>query len=237
MPISRRILLGVGGAAVVAVGGIAAWRLLWRTTLTPQLPPPPALAPPPAPTVPAAPSGDQRMTERAIGNPDAPVSAIEFFSLTCSHCAAFARDSMPQIKSQLIDTGKLRLVFGDFPLDQVALTASVVARSLPPERYWPFCEALFASQDRWAFARGVNSTDELAKMAALAGLSREAFDTAIADQALRDWILKQQDQASKTFQVDSTPTFIFNGPAEKNHREAGARPYDDFARLVAAAAG
>jgi protein-disulfide isomerase len=222
---------------VVAVGGFAAWRLLTRTPPMQQLPPPPAPAPQAAATAPAAPSGDQRMTERAIGNPDAPVTVIEFSSLTCPHCAAFARDTMPQVQSQLIDTGKLRMVFGDFPLDQVALTASMVARSLPPERYWPFCEALFASQDRWAFARGVNSTDELAKMAALAGMSRDAFNTAIADQALRDWILKQQDQASKVYQVDSTPTFIFNGPAEKNHREAGARPYDDFAKLVAAAAG
>jgi protein-disulfide isomerase len=240
MPISRRYLLGVGRAAVVAVGGIAAWRLLMGTAATQQLPPPaPALQA--AATAPAAPpaaqAGDQRMTERAIGKPDAPVTVIEFSSLTCPHCAAFARDTMPQIKSQLIDTGKLRMVFGDFPLDQVALTAAMVARSLPPERYEPFCAALFASQDRWAFARGVNSTDELAKMAALAGLSRDAFNTAIADQPLRDWILKQQDEAGKTYQVDSTPTFIFNGPAEKNHREAGARPYDDFARLVAAAAG
>jgi protein-disulfide isomerase len=237
MPVSRRILLGVGTTAVVAVGGVAGWRLLSGTAATQQMPPPVAPAPQAAPAAAAAPSGDQRMTERAIGKPDAPVAAIEFFSLTCPHCAAFARDTLPQVHSQLVDTGKLRLVFGDFPLDQVALTAAMVARSLPPERYEPFCAALLASQDRWAFARGVNSTDELAKMAALAGLSREAFNTAIADTELRNWILKQQDQASKIYQVDSTPTFIFNGPAQKNHREAGARPYDDFARLVAAAAG
>jgi protein-disulfide isomerase len=209
-----------------------------------QLPPPAPSAPPAqvapapvAPVAPAAPAADQRMTERSIGKPDAPVTATEFFSLTCPHCAAFARETMPQVQSQLIDSGKLRMVFGDFPLDQVALTAAMVARSLPPERYWPFCEALFASQDRWAFARGVNSTEELAKMAALAGLSRDAFNAAIADTALRDWILKRQDEASKLYQVDSTPTFIFNGPAEKGHHEAGDRSYDDFAKLVAAAAG
>jgi protein-disulfide isomerase len=210
-----------------------------------QLPPPPApttpTAPPaqvaPAPVTPAAPAGDQTMTERSDGKPDAPVTVTEYFSLTCPHCAAFARETMPQVQSQLIDTGKLRWVFGDFPLDQVALTASMVARSLPPDRYWPFCEALFASQDRWAFARGVDSTEELAKMAALAGLSREAFEAAINNKALRDWILKRQDEASKLYQVDSTPTFIFDGPAEKNHRESGERSYDDFAKLVAAAAG
>jgi len=205
-----------------------------RPASTQQLPPPA----PAEPTAAAAtPASGQLTTERALGKPDAAVSAIEFFSLTCPHCAAFARETMPQVQTDLIDTGKLRMVFGDYPLDQVALTAAMVARSLPPERYWPFCEALFASQDRWAFARGVNSTDELAKMAALAGLSREAFDAAIGNQTLRDWILKQQDDAGKTYQVDSTPTFIFNGSAQKNHRESGSRPYDDFAKLVAAAAG
>ena len=81
----------------------------------------------------------------------------EFFSLTCTHCAAFARETMPQVKKDLIDTGKVRWVFHDFPLDQVALTAAMVARYLPPDRYEPFINALFASQDRWAFARGVNT--------------------------------------------------------------------------------
>ena len=236
MPISRRILLGVGSTAVIVVGGVTAGRLLLGTAATQQMPP--AAAPGAAPASPtAAPAGDQRMAERSIGKADAPVSVLEFFSLTCPHCAAFARQTMPQVQTDLIDTGKLRMVFGDFPLDQVALTAAMIARSLPPDRYWPFCEALFASQDRWAFARGVNSTDELAKMAALAGMPREAFDAAIADKDLRDWILKQQDEAGKIYQVDSTPTFIFNGPAQKNHHESGDKPYDDFAKLVAAAAG
>ena len=80
------------------------------------------------------------------------------------------------MKKNLIDTGKVRYIFRDFPLDQVALTAAMVARALPPERYEPFILALFASQDRWAFARGVNSTEELAKMAALAGMPRDVFD-------------------------------------------------------------
>jgi len=238
MPVSRRILLGVGSTAIIAVGGVTALRVMSQSAPAQPAPAPQMAQNTAAPTAPAAaPAGSQLMTERALGKPDAPVSTIEFFSLTCPHCAAFARETMPQIQSDLIDTGKLRWVFGDYPLDQVALTAAMVARSLPPERYWPFCEALFASQDRWAFARGVNSTDELAKMAALAGLSRDAFDAAIGNKELRDWILKQQDESTKLYQVDATPTFIFNGPAQKNHRESGGRPYDEFAKLVAAAAG
>ena len=235
MPVSRRVLVGAGGIAVVAVGGALAWRLAGHNEVLAQSAPPPP-APAAAPAAPAS-GADQRFTERAIGKPDAPVSVTEWFSLTCPHCARFRHDTMPQNQSDLVDSGKLRYIFGDFPLDQVALTAAMVARYLPPERYWPFCEALFASQDRWAFARNVNSTEELAKMAALAGMSRDTFDKAINDAQLRDWILKRQDQAAKIDNVDSTPTFIFNGPAEKNHREAGEQTYEAFAKLVAAAAG
>jgi len=175
--------------------------------------------------------------ERALGKPDAPVTVIEFYSLTCSHCADFQRETFPRIKRELIDTGKLRYVFHDFPLDQVALMAAMVARTLPPERYEPFIGALLASQDRWAFARGVNSTDELAKMAALAGLPRDAFNKAIADTALRDWILQRQDEAQKAYGIDSTPNFVFNGKAVKNRRESGAVDYIVFAHDVEQAAG
>jgi protein-disulfide isomerase len=177
------------------------------------------------------------MTERALGKPDAPVTVIEFYSLTCSHCADFFRETFPRAKSELIDTGKLRWVFSDFPLDQVALTAAMVARSLPAERYEPFIGALLTSQDRWAFARGVNSTDELAKMAALAGMPRPAFDKAIADNDLKAWILKRQDEAQKAYGIDSTPNFVFNGKAMKDHREPGAVGFDALAKDVAAAAG
>lgn len=177
------------------------------------------------------------LAERGLGDPQAPVNAAEWFSLTCPHCAAFARDSLPQIQEELIKTGKLRLVFRDFPLDQVALTAAMVARSLPEPRYVPFIEALLASQDRWAFARNVNTTDELAKMAALAGLSRASFDAAIANKDLRNTILAGQDEAEKVYGVDSTPTFIFNGKAAKNRKEAGEQSPANFARLVTEAAG
>ncbi|MBN8890152.1 MAG: DsbA family protein [Rhodospirillales bacterium] len=190
-------------------------------------------APIPAPT--PAPSGDPRMADRAIGSATAPVRVDEYFSLTCPHCAAFHRQTMPQVRKELIDTGKLRMVFHDFPLDQVALTAACVARSLPADRYEPFVAALLASQDRWAFARGVNSTEELWKMAALAGLSRATFDAAIADEKLKTEILQAQDAAQKTYQVDSTPTFIINGPNAKNRKEAGDRSFQDFAGLVAQA--
>ncbi len=130
---------------------------------------------------------------------------MEFFSLTCTHCAAFSRMTMPQVEKELIEPGKVRFVYHDFPLDQVALTAAMVARYLPPSQYYPFVSALFASQDRWAFARGVNNTDEIWKLAALAGMSRPTFDQAIADTELKNWILQQQqaDQDRWKIELDS----------------------------------
>jgi len=201
MQLSRRSLL-------VVVGSVAATPALAQT----------------------AAASDPRFGERSFGHADAPATVTEFFSLTCTHCAAFSREVMPRVTSELIDTGKLRIVYRDFPLDQVALTAAMVARALPAERYEPFISALFASQDRWAFAQGVNSTAELAKMAALAGMSRALFDATIADTALKQWILTQQQQAETEYHVDSTPTFL---AGSKTH--PGEMSYNDFAAFAAAA--
>jgi len=162
-----------------------------------------------------------------IGKPDAKTQVIELFSLTCTHCAAFAQETFPQVKAKLIDTGKVHYIFHDFPLDQVALTAAMVARALPAERYEPFVSALLASQDRWAFAHGVNSTDELWKTAALAGMSRARFDATVADTALRDAILAQQKADATRWGIDSTPTFVING-----EKHAGEMDYATFSKLI-----
>ena len=105
--------------------------------------------------------------------------------------AAFAQGAFVQIREKLIEPGTVRWVFHDYPLDQLALTASMVARYLPVDRYEPFINALFATQNRWAFSRSGNPTDELWKTAALAGMSRATFDQAISDDGLRKWILEQ----------------------------------------------
>jgi protein-disulfide isomerase len=170
---------------------------------------------------------DSRTSERAIGKPDASVTVIEYCSLTCTHCAAFSRDTMPSVKSQFIEPGKVYFVYRDFPLDQLALAAAMVARSLSSDRYEPFVTALLASQDRWAFARGVNNTEELWKMAALAGMSRESFNSAINDNALKTFILQAQDEGVKKWGVESTPTFIING-----QKTAGAVGFEAFKKLL-----
>jgi protein-disulfide isomerase len=170
---------------------------------------------------------DVTRAERSVGKPDAKVVVQEFFSLTCTHCAAFSQETFPQIKTNLIDKGVVRWVFQDYPLDRTALSASMVARYLPVDRYLPFIEALFATQDRWAFNRGNNPTDELWKTAALAGMSRPTFDKAINDTALRDWILQQQQAATQKWKIDSTPSFVID-----NQKYAGEMSYEAFRKLI-----
>lgn len=170
------------------------------------------------------------LTPRTMGNADAKVRVLEFFSLTCTHCAAFQRETFPKVKADLIDTGKVLYEWRDFPLDAVAMAAALVARALPPDRYEPFIDVLLRTQDRWAFARGVNSTEELAKMAALAGMPRAAFEAALTDEAAKRAILAAQAEAAKKFDVNSTPTFVINGKPLK-----GAVDYATFAKAVDAA--
>ena len=167
------------------------------------------------------------LPERSIGKADAPSTVIEYYSLTCPHCAAFATETFPEIRTKLIDTGKLRWVFGEFPLDRLALMASQVALSLPPERYEPFILLLFANQNSWAFARNINYTDALFRSAALAGMSRSAFDAAIGNQELQTAILAAQQQAVDKFQIDSTPSFVHAGA-----KKSGEMSYDDFAKWI-----
>jgi protein-disulfide isomerase len=171
---------------------------------------------------------DPRMAERSAGKADAPVTVSEYFSLTCGHCAAFHRESWPRVKAELVEPGRVRMVWRDFPLDQLALAAAGVARSLPAERYEPFISTLLASQDRWAFNRSADPKEELFKLAALAGMDRASFDNALGDNALQRAILEERVKAQQQYNVNSTPTFVFGSRAVP-----GAIAYDRFAALVA----
>jgi len=175
------------------------------------------------------PSTDPRLTPRQEGSPTAKNKVEEWFSFTCPHCAAFAKDVYPDVKAKLIDTGKLLYVFREFPRDKLDLMAAEVARSLPESRYEPFMMALFATQQHWAFNQESDPKEELAKMAALAGMSRTQFDQATSDQTLQQALLDGRTEAEQKYNVDSTPTFIVNG---KSH--SGEMTYDRFAALVMA---
>ena len=174
----------------------------------------------------------QLSSPRTLGSADAQYKVTEFFSLTCTHCAAFQRETFPKVKAEWVDPGKLQMIYHDFPLDQVALQAAMVARALPPDRYEPFISTLFASQDRWAFARNVRPTAELEKLALLAGLSREMFQAVIANQQLKDFVIGEEQEAQDKYHVESTPTFLCNGKTR-----AGELSYDAFVKFVTGDAG
>ncbi|NKC32515.1 thioredoxin domain-containing protein [Roseomonas sp. BU-1] len=171
---------------------------------------------------------DPRLAERSAGPADAPVTVLEYFSLTCGHCAAFHRETWPRVKTELVQAGRMRMVFRDFPLDGLALAAAAVARSLPAPQYEPFISALLGSQDRWAFNRNADPREELYKMAALAGMSRARYDEVLADQALQRAILAARVKGQQEHNVTSTPTFVFGRRAVPGNMAFGR-----FAALVA----
>jgi protein-disulfide isomerase len=166
-------------------------------------------------------------TERSIGSPNAPVTVEEFFSLTCPHCGEFATVTMPKVKANFVDTGKVRFIYHDFPLDQIALKAAQVSRYLPVAEYYPFIEALFASQSDWAFQQGEDYHARIFKYAALAGMDQTTYDKAWNDTALGQWILNGQQEAEQVDKINATPTFIING-----QKHPGAMDYDTFAGLL-----
>ena len=177
---------------------------------------------------------DMRLGERAVGNANAPVTVTEYFSLTCSHCASFAKDVYPQIRSELIDTGRIRFVFRDFPLDRLALTAAAIARALPADRYEGFVKTLLGTQDRWAFTRS-DQMAALAGLAALAGMPRAEFDRVAADEALQRAIFEQRAVAEKEAEVKATPSFTFTGKGGSRNI-SGGMDFAKFREYVEAAA-
>ncbi len=169
---------------------------------------------------------DPRMADRALGRPDARLVVQEWFSLTCTHCAHFSNTAFPEVQAKLIDTGRIRYVFRDFPLDQVALAAAGLARALPTDRYLPFVETLLATQDTWAFRPDADPLAALTRQATLAGLSDADVKATLADDGLRREIVAVQDDGQKRYDIQGTPTFVFGtakvGPIASYADFAGA---------------
>jgi protein-disulfide isomerase len=166
--------------------------------------------------------------DRILGKPDAPVTIIEYASLTCPHCAHFQDDVLPEIKKQWIDTGKAKLVLRDFPLDEEALRAAMIARCAPADRYYAFADTFFAAQEKWVRERDYQGA--LARLARLGGMSKEEFDACLRNKGLEDSIVGSRFVASKELDVNSTPTFFINGT-----KFTGAPTAQDFSASLEAA--
>lgn len=177
---------------------------------------------PPAVTI----DTEEALAIRAMGNPSAPVVIEEFASLTCSHCADFYKTVFPKLKEKYIDTGKLYFVYSDFPLNEPALDAAMVARCLPQDQYFPFIEYLFGSLDSWAYDRNYRET--LKKRAVLAGMDQATFDACLADQGLRYGIAEKQQTSQKEHEIAATPSFVIND--DKTLR--GEMSLESFSRII-----
>jgi protein-disulfide isomerase len=191
-----------------------------------------ALPPHPAPAADpgASPVAMQRLLtlgkdDRILGNPDAPITIIEYASMTCPHCAHFADEVLPELRKKWIDAGKVKLVLRDFPLDGEAVHASMLARCAPPDRFYAFVDAFFADQDKWVSAPDYQAA--LMRLAALGGMSKAEADKCLANNALENQILNSRLVAAKDLDVNATPTFFINGT-----RYTGEPTVEGFDKLL-----
>ncbi|MEW9806916.1 DsbA family protein [Mesorhizobium marinum] len=152
------------------------------------------------------------LPEMSLGKADAPVTIVEYASMTCPHCAHFHETTLPELKAKYIDTGKARLIFREFPFDPRAEAGFMLARC-SKDNYFPMIDVLFKQQRGWAAVD--NAKDALLQISKLAGFSQESFEACLTDQKLLDDVRAVQKRGSEEFKVDSTPTFFINGKTYK----------------------
>jgi len=149
------------------------------------------------------------LSERVLGKADALVTVIEYASMTCPHCAAFHAGPYPALKKEYIETGKVKFIFRDFPLDRLALAAAMMARCAPKERYFPVVDIILKTQQNWA--RVADPAAALSQIGLLAGISKETYQACVSNKAVFDGVMKIRNDGDKKFKVQSTPTIIVNG--------------------------
>ena len=168
------------------------------------------------------------LPEIAIGAKDAPITVVEYSSLTCPHCASFHSDSLPKLKEKYIDTGKVRYIIREFPLDNLAAAAFMLARCAGPEKNLPMIELLYAKQKDWAFVKD-SPLPPLRKLLKInAGIDEDAFNKCLSDQKTLDKVLEIRKRGDKVFGVSSTPTFFVNGKVLK-----GGHSLEEFEKIMA----
>jgi protein-disulfide isomerase len=160
-----------------------------------------------------------------IGSKDAPVTIIEYASMTCPHCAHFANEVFPSLKKTYLDTGKARFTLREFPFDPLATAAFMLARCQGDDKREAVVDLLFAQQQNWAFKD--KPLEGLVASMRQTGMSQQAFEACLKDKALYDKVNAVRDRAAKDFKVDSTPTFFINGK-----RVNGSLSPAEFAKII-----
>jgi len=158
------------------------------------------------------------LKDQVLGKADAPVTIVEYASMTCSHCADFHNNGMQHLKTKYIDAGKVRYIFREFPLDPLAYAASMLGRCAGEGKFYPMLDLLFKQQRTWAFSDKPDAA--LLATVRQAGFTEDSFNACLQDQAAYGALQKQRERASQMFKVDSTPSFFINGRIERGAMSA-----------------
>jgi protein-disulfide isomerase len=201
---------------------VAFWAVFAAATLSPVL----------APAADSSPGASDAASllaigkdDRILGSPTAPITIVEYASMTCPHCAHFSEEVLPEIKKKWIDTGKVKWVLRDFPLDDEAVHASMIARCAPHDRFYAFIDTFFADQANWAAAPDYQAA--LSRLAELGGMSKDQVEACLKDETLRNQVLNSRLVAANQLGVNATPTFFVNGT-----KFTGAPTAEEFNKLL-----
>ena len=152
------------------------------------------------------------LPEKSFGPEDAPVTIIEYASLTCPHCRTFHVNVWPELKKKYVDTGQVRFIMREFPFDPRSSAGFMLARCMGDDKWYPTIDLLYRTQDNWA--RVADGTEALKSVMGMTGMSSADFEKCLTDQELLDQV-SAVAEAGKSFGVDSTPTFFINGQMQK----------------------
>jgi protein-disulfide isomerase len=207
----RTLLLGASAIAMIAAAGGIEALIEARPAAAQSVALADLLTPPP-------------LGDRVLGKDDAPVTIVEYASMTCPHCAHFHDTVYPELKKRYIDAGKVRFIFREFPLDSLAAGAAMLARCAEKDRYFALIETLFHTQRQWAVEKPIPALMALAKQA---GFTEQSFNACLSDQKMLDQMQAEQKRASDKFGVNSTPTVFINGK-----KQVGGTTIDDLAKVI-----
>ncbi|TAE33733.1 MAG: DsbA family protein [Alphaproteobacteria bacterium] len=167
---------------------------------------------------------DVQPEDRVLGDEKAPVTIIEYASLSCSHCADFHTDIFPKVDEQYIQAGKVRFIMRSFPTNPPALTGSKLLMCVPEEQYYTFAKVLFSTQSKWAMT--LDHEANLKKIALVGGVSEADFDKCMKDKALEERVLNVRRDA-ESLKIESTPTFYINGQSTR-----GVESFEKFSKQI-----
>ena len=163
--------------------------------------------------------------ERELGNADAPVTIIEYSSLTCGHCANFHNTTFKELKKAYIDTGKVHYIFREFPFDATAAGGFMLAHCAPADKYFSVLDLMFRTQRDWAYTK--NPYEALLKLGKQIGLTESEVNACLTNQKILDGVTEVRDHGAKKLTVDATPTFFING-----EKVSGALSFEEFKKYI-----